>query len=173
MDRLTERQLVDTFLKSRNEHDFRCLYRLHDKRLYRMSVHLSAGDRMSADDIMQEMWIRAIKNIGRFEWRSSLYTWLVGILINCAKEHRKIGQGNESLRLEDAMQMVDGITAEERMDLMKSIGQLSPGYRTVLLLHDLEGYTHEEIGAMMGLSEGTSKSQLHHARAVIRKLLVN
>ena len=122
---------------------------------------------------MQRAWIRAVEGLGAFAWRSSLATWLGGIAINCAKELWRI----ERRELVTDQEPDPGtarslsLSAEDRIDLERAIEGLPHGYRQVFVLHDLEGYTHEEIGALLGIESGTSKSQLSHARRRLRAVL--
>jgi RNA polymerase sigma-70 factor (ECF subfamily) len=104
-----------------------------------------------------------------------LSTWLGGIAINCARELWREGGGrNEALDEEqDQLPLARGSPAgpEDRIDLERAIERLPQGYRQVFVLHDVEGYTHEEIGGLLGIEAGTSKSQLSHARRRLRSAL--
>ena len=109
-----------------------------------------------------------------FRWESAFSTWLAGIALNCARgQLRKRKRRNETgtdglLELHDDGRRPD---PGRRLDLEAAIGALPDGYRTVLVLHDLEGYTHPEISDRLGIAVGTSRSQLHHARRAVRELL--
>ncbi len=166
-----EKLLVQAFLQTRSEKLFRELYRKQTPALYRLALQLTSGDILAGEDIIQEMWIRAIRGLAGFRWQSSLKTWLSGIVINCCREHnRKMELSNTTV--EDLENLL-GITQkpEIRIDIQQALVALPEGYREVLVLHDIEGYKHEEIGVLLGISEGTSKSQLFHARKAIKKLL--
>lgn len=123
-----------------------------------------------ANDAIQDTWIRACAVLSRFEWKSSLKTWLTGILINCIREQSRKNRHREEQLPDDLPENID-VTPGEQLNLEQAIARLPVGYRQVLLLHDLEGYTHDEIGALLDISAGTSKSQLHYARRAIRTLL--
>ena len=114
------------------------------------------------------MWIRACTRLSKFEWKSSLKTWLTGILINCIREQSKKKREEQ---LPDDWPASIAMPNGAHLNLEQAIARLPAGYRDVLLLHDLEGYTHEEIGAVLDINAGTSKSQLHYARKAIRKLM--
>jgi RNA polymerase sigma-70 factor (ECF subfamily) len=167
----TDQQLVHKFLNTGDERAFRQLYRSHTPNLYPLALRLAGGSETDAQDALQETWIRACKKLQRFEWKSSLRTWLTGILINCVREaNREFQQRRE----EELPEEYSGDTVEPSwtgVDLDQLIARLPSGYRHVLTLHDIEGYTHEEIGAFLDISSGTSKSQLFHARQVLRSLL--
>jgi RNA polymerase sigma-70 factor (ECF subfamily) len=123
-----------------------------------------------ANDAIQDMWIRACTGLSKFEWKSSLKTWLTGILINCVREQNKKNRHREE-QLPDDWPASIAAANGSHLNLEQAIARLPSGYRDVLLLHDLEGYTHEEIGAVLDINAGTSKSQLHYARKAIRKLM--
>jgi RNA polymerase sigma-70 factor (ECF subfamily) len=163
-----DQTLVKRFVEKRDEETFREIYRRHTPALYRLAVRLLAGSEADAAEAVQETWIRACRLLATFEWRSSLRTWLTGILINCVRELSRGSNHNESLPDELAGPPADEPT--ERMDLERAIAQLPPGYRHVLVLHDIEGYTHEQISAQLGITSGTSKSQLFHARRALRAM---
>lgn len=111
------------------------------------------------------------KSLSRFEWKSSLRTWLAGILINRTREfnRERWRQPEEELRHEVPASTI--VRPGERIDLEQAIARLPAGYRQVLVLHDIEGNTHEEISLLLEISVGTSKSQLFHARKTVRAML--
>lgn len=161
-----DQDLVNRFLKSRSENDFKALYRKFSDRLYRIAFMLSKKDDQLAADILQETWITTIAKLSQFQWKSKLETWLTGILINKFREQiRKSGALSEP---EDKVIIEN---AHVRMDLEKAILSLPQGYREILVMHDLEGFKHHEIAEALGISEGTSKSQLYQARKKMRTLI--
>jgi RNA polymerase sigma-70 factor, ECF subfamily len=167
----TDQVLVKRFLRAGDEAAFRELYRRHSPRLYALALRLAGGSEADAQDAVQDTWIRACGTLAGFEWRSSLRTWLAGILINRSREiAREHGRRNEE-ELSDEMPISIAARQGQAIDLEQAIARLPAGYRHVLVLHDVEGYTHEEIGALMEISAGTSKSQLYHARKAVRAML--
>lgn len=167
----TDRSLVLSFLRTRDEMAFRELYRHHTPALYSLALRLVGGSEADSQDVIQETWVRACKMLPGFEWNSSLKTWLSGILINCAREFcRKRHRRSEEQLTDEFLSTIAGWTAEG-MGLDQIIARLPQGYRHVLVLHDIEGYTHEEISALLEISVGTSKSQLYHARKAVRAVL--
>src|SRR5687767_8629934 len=84
-----DKAFVKKFLKTRSEKAFRQLYRQHSQNLFRLAIHLTDGDKTASEDILQEMWTRAIYHLTEFRWQSELRTWLSGILINCCREHNR------------------------------------------------------------------------------------
>jgi RNA polymerase sigma-70 factor, ECF subfamily len=169
-----ERALVHRFLADRDDRAFREIYRQHGAALYGFARSLVARNAV-VDDIVQEAWLRAVRRLPTFDGRSSLRTWLIGFVVNCCRESwrdaRRHGaeQGADNPR-EDAAQPANNHA--EKLDLERALARLAPGYRTVLLLHDVQGMTHEEIGDLLEIAPGTSKSQLARARQVLRGLWV-
>ena len=129
---------------------------------------------MASEDVIQEMWLRAIHGLPKFEWKSSLRTWLTGILLNCVREHGRKAKLSGQWKMDSGSASTLGTppAADGNIDILNALARLPPGFRDVLVLHDIEGFTHEEIGRLLEISEGTSKSQLFHARKAMRKLLM-
>jgi RNA polymerase sigma-70 factor (ECF subfamily) len=164
---------VDAYLAARDEAAFRALYRRHAPALWRMALRLSRGADEEAREIVQETWVRAASRLGTFRWESSLRTWLISIALNCAREQaRAAGREQSMADVEGAAGGSAAPPSVDSIDLARAIDALPDGYRRVLVLHDLEGYTHDEIGGLLGVEPGTSKSQLHRARARVRARLV-
>ena len=167
-----DRRLVALFLARRDEGAFRALYRRHTPFLYRLLLRLSGGDSQTAEEGVQETWARAVERLGEFAWRSQLRTWLAGIAIHWSREDARRRRRDASVALDDEALPAPGASAPiDRMDLERAVSELPEGYRAALLLHDVEGFTHEEIAAALGVDEGTSKSQLFRARRSLRLLL--
>jgi RNA polymerase sigma-70 factor (ECF subfamily) len=133
-----------------------------------------------AEDLAQEAFIQLFRKIGSFRGESAFTTWLHRLTVNQVLMHfRKKGVKLEQTTDdgETPVQIVAGtgnpnqMPVVDRIALDRAIGQLPPGYRTVFVLHDVEGHEHEEIARMLGCSVGTSKSQLHKARMKLRTLL--
>jgi RNA polymerase sigma-70 factor (ECF subfamily) len=167
----SDRELVAAVVTRGDEAAFRTLYRRHTPRLYRTALGVAAGDRAEAEEIAHEAWIRAVAGFGAFEWRSLLSTWLVSIAVNCARERRRDGSRVEALDTEPSAPDREMESAPARIDVERALARLPPGYREVVVLHELEGYTHEEIAELLGIEPGTSKSQLHHARRRLRAMI--
>lgn len=154
-----------------DEAAFRALYDRHTPRLLRFALQITGGaGRGLAEDVVQETWIRAVEGLAGFERRSRLATWLHGIALNVAREalRREAGAGRDPVEVVDPAGPPDPVG---RIDLERALGALSEGRRAVLVLHDLQGYTHEEVAGMLGIAEGTSKSQLHDARGALERML--
>jgi len=165
-----EAVLIDRVLAG-DERAFRSLYREHAGTLFRLALRFLAGDQASAEDAVQEAWARAVRGLAGFEGRASLRSWLSAIVVRCCLERiRWERRGGETLP-DDAPSRVPTGSAEARVDLERAFEALPGGYRSVLVLHDIEGYTHEAIAEMLDINPGTSKSQLSRARASLRRAL--
>lgn len=154
----------------------RALYDGHVDRVYRL-VFRYVGEPDVAEDCVQETFIRAFDRLGDFRGDSALGTWLGAIAISTALtalRKRKRASGREAV-WDEAEQLaaprVPGVEPDLKTRLHEEIDQLPEGYRMVFLLHDVEGYTHQEIGRMLGVQAGTSKAQLFRARARLRERL--
>jgi len=165
-----EARLVEGVLRG-DEASFRILYRRHADRLFRLALRLTGGVDADAEDVMQESWRRAIGGLAGFEGRSSLITWLSSIVTRCALERHRVARRESEARPPDVVSPADAGRTFRRLDLERAFEALPPGFRTVLVLHDIEGYRHADIAELLGVAAGTSKSQLSRARARMRELL--
>jgi RNA polymerase sigma-70 factor, ECF subfamily len=153
----------------------RALYEDHVDRVYRVAFRL-AGDEDLARDFTQEAFVRAFQRLEEFRGDSAFSTWLhtivVSVSLNGLRKVKRL-RTRETV-LEDAEAL--GVSTRQvdpdlRDRLYRAIDALPQGYRTVFVLHDVEGYTHEEIGQMLGIQAGTSKAQLFRARGRLRESL--
>jgi RNA polymerase sigma-70 factor (ECF subfamily) len=158
--------LLATFLARRDEASFLVLYRAHTPYLYRLALRLLGGRRADAEDAVQDAWLRATPRLAGFRGESALRTWLAAFAINCCRERlRRRGPVLEDTSPRDDETPGAAVPPEEdRLALEQAIARLPDGCREILVLHDLEGYTHEEIAGRLGIVAGTSKSQLARAR---------
>jgi RNA polymerase sigma-70 factor (ECF subfamily) len=155
----------------------RALYDAHVDRVFRL-VYRMAGDLDRAKDYTQETFIRAFSRLRDFRGESRLSTWLGSIAMSVTLNGlRKVRRLNErEVALEDVSPM--GRTTREaepdlKVRLTQAIDDLPDGYRAVFVMHDIEGYTHEEIASSLGVHPGTSKAQLFRARARLRQALAD
>lgn len=158
---------------------FEELYRRHYRRVYALTLRMM-GNPTEAEDMTQEVFLQLFNKIGMFRGESAFTTWLHRMTVNQVLMHfRKKSTRSELLtdEGETPVQIVKGTenpsTAPviDRIGLENALKQLPNGYRTVFVLHDVEGYEHYEIAEMLGIAEGTSKSQLHKARLKLRQLI--
>ncbi len=158
---------------------FEQLYERHNRRVYSLCLRMTTNT-AEAEDLAQEVFIQLFRKIGSFRGESAFTTWLHRLTVNQVLMHfRKRGvrleqttdDGETPVQVVVGTQNPNSMPVVDRIALDKAIGQLPPGYRTVFILHDVEGHEHEEIARLLGCSVGTSKSQLHKARMKLRGLL--
>ena len=152
---------------------FEGLYRRHVGRVYALCLRMSA-DPALADELCQEVFVRAFERIDSFEGRSELTTWLHRLAVNVVLTERR-GSLRRLARVEPMedpeadSRPRDGKDHAAAMSLEAAIGRLPEGARHVFVLYDVEGYKHEEIADLLGVTVGTSKAQLHRARQLLRE----
>jgi RNA polymerase sigma-70 factor, ECF subfamily len=155
------------------------LYRTHARRLYGLTVRMLSNT-ADAEDMLQEIFLAAHRKLDSFRGESALGTWLYRLAVNLCLDHLRSRAGR-------AMQLTDALDDEPalpdagsrglaertvtKMDLERALAQLPEGCRTAFVLHDVQGLEHREVGEIMGIAEGTSKSQVHKARMRLRTLL--
>lgn len=159
---------------------FERLYRANVGRVLAICVRMCSGDRGRAEDLVQDAFVRAWERLPQFRGESAFSTWLHRLTVNVVLEAQR-SERRERARLEPADALNDaGDVAPplaprerhaDRMDLAAAIAALPPGARAVFALHDVEGYKHEEIAAMLDITSGGSKAQLHRARRLLREAL--
>ena len=155
----------------------RALYDAHVDRIFRLAYRM-AGDLDRAQDYTQETFIRAFSRLREFRGEAALSTWLgsiaISVTLNGLRKVRRLNQREVSL---DDVVPVGRAPREAEPDLKvrltQAIDDLPDGYRAVFVMHDVEGYTHEEIATSLGVHPGTSKAQLFRARARLREALAD
>jgi RNA polymerase sigma factor (sigma-70 family) len=150
------------------------LYRRFSPRMYAVCLRY-AGNAEEAEDILQEGFIKVFKKLGSFRSEGSFEGWVRRIFVNTSIEHfrRKrylmpVTEKEENTIEGKYLSVLDDLAAR---DIMALVQELSPGYRTVFNMYVVEGYTHKEIGDMLGISEGTSKSQLSRAKVILQDMV--
>ncbi len=151
------------------------LYQLYVGRVF--SVVCRMVGHQDAEEVVQEAFIKIFRGIGSFRGDASIGTWIYRLSVNSSltflsrrkRHNERIRSAGQMHEVADTPPVSGG--ALDRITLERAIGQLPTGYRAVLVLHDIEGLSHEEIANIMGWHRGTSKSQLHKARARMRRLL--
>ena len=137
---MTDQKLVDDFLKNRSEEAFSRLYRLRTPRLYQIALRLVAHNEELAQELIQETWVIAIRKLPEFQWKSKLNTWLTAILINLNRQARRKQEKQNQIIEDVSVHPVEKLDIENSMDLEQAISLLPPGYRQIIILHDIEGY---------------------------------
>jgi len=165
--------------------DFEAIYRRYGKRVYSLCLRLT-GNEAEAEDLTQEAFLQLFRKLDTFRGDSSFYTWFYRLVVNVVLMQFRKRRGLTETPLEGSEDSSprDPIRPHEipvsdtqllgtidRVNLQEALEQLPAGFRTVFVLHDIEGFEHPEIAEMLACSVGTSKSQLHRARLKLRELL--
>jgi RNA polymerase sigma-70 factor (ECF subfamily) len=170
-----ERQLIDGVLSGDPQAE-RLFYDRHVERVWRLAYRFT-GDSDLAQDVVQETFVRAFGKLETFRGESTLATWVTAVATSTALNTlRKVKRFRGHVALEDAAHLAQPGRQSEpdlKRRMAEAIDALPEGYRTVFLMHDVEGYTHEEIGAALGVQTGTSKAQLFRARGRLREALAD
>jgi RNA polymerase sigma-70 factor (ECF subfamily) len=150
------------------------LYRRFSPRMYAVCLRY-AGSSEEAEDILQEGFIKIFKKLDSFRSEGSFEGWIRRIFVNTAIEHfrrkrylQPVTEKEENTIEGKSVSILDELAEKDILDLVR---QLSPGYRTVFNMYVVEGYTHKEIGDILGISEGTSKSQLSRAKVILQEMV--
>jgi RNA polymerase sigma factor (sigma-70 family) len=157
-----------------DRHAFQRLYQMHAARIHGAVYRLAGYDHARAEDITQDAFIRAWQKLPGFRHESAFGTWLYRLAVNVAlMDLRSRGSDPVSVLGDDQLPEAGDtpFCAAEREELERAIAKLPPRARAVLVLHDIEGWTHEDIGNELTMASGTSKAQLHRARWLLRKVL--
>ena len=158
---------------------FEELFRLYRRLVYGLSLRMTQ-DVAEAEDVTQEVFVLLFRKIGGFRGEANFTTWLHRLTVNQVlmrfrknKSRREDALEDEDLRPDESVRPASPRAGQliDRITLESAIAKLPPGYRAAFILHDVEGYEHEEVARILGCAVGTSKSQLHKARTKLRKLL--
>lgn len=181
---MTETEVIDK-AKLGDERCFASLYLQHKRRVFSICLRMT-GDHSRAEDLTQEAFIQLFRKIGSFRGESAFSTWLHRLTVNIVLMHfRKKVLAEVALDDTSDSQQEDQPKREiasrdnslhgsvDRIALQRAIVNLPPGYRIIFVLHEIEGYEHNEIAEILGCSIGNSKSQLHKARLKMRTLLMS
>lgn len=154
------------------------LYHRYKRRVYALAVRIVGA--VDAEEVAQEAFIRIFRGLDKFRGDAALSTWIYRLAVNAALSHRtRRGGPGSHASSESPEAVLEGEAAAEpargdavlRARLQRALERLPAGYRTVIVLHDIEGLEHEEVASILGCHVGTSKSQLHKARARLRAIL--
>jgi RNA polymerase sigma-70 factor (ECF subfamily) len=180
--KLTESEAIER-AKQGDEGAFKVLYDLHKRRVYSLCLRMTQNT-ASAEDLTQEAFLQLFRKIATFRGESAFSTWLHRMAVNVVlmqlrKKNLPIvpidetteGDEDGTVKKEPGAPDDRLTGAIDRLRLQRAVDELPPGYRTIFVLHDVEGYEHNEIAEMVGCSIGNSKSQLHKARLKLRELL--
>ncbi|MGH9378170.1 MAG: RNA polymerase sigma factor [Terriglobia bacterium] len=176
-----ESQLLDRARRGEEE-AFAALFEKHKRRVYSLCLRMT-GDTAEAEDLTQEAFLQLFRKLSTFRGESAFSTWLHRLVVNVVlmrlrkKGIQKVSLDEADNSQEEPVKREYGendrrlMGSIDRIALNDAIGQLPPGYRAVFVLHDVQGYEHNEIARIMNCSVGNSKSQLHKARLKLREAL--
>ena len=168
----TDNALIAQIAADGSEAAFRELFKRYTPRLLQFVMRILGSAAGDAEDVVQETWLRAAPALSNIRGDSSFGTWLCGIGLNASLEQLRRGTRRAREQTIGDMDLPGrSLQSDDRMDLDWAIAKLPPGGRTVLVLHDVERFTHYEIASHLGIAEGTSKAQLFKARRTMRALL--
>jgi RNA polymerase sigma-70 factor (ECF subfamily) len=155
---------------------FELLYREHSPRIYALCLRLRAGDSSDATELLQDVFIKAWRRLDTFRGDCAFASWLHRLAVNTMLENAR-SEGRRTARvlpMEDTSRL-DGAARssgiELKMDMENAIASLPKGARLAFVLHDVEGYQHQEIAEQLSVTVGTVKAQLHRARRLLRERL--
>ncbi len=182
-NQLSEAEAIDR-AKQGDAEAFQVLYEMHKRRVYSLCLRMTANT-AEAEDLAQEAFLQLFRKIATFRGESAFSTWLHRLSVNVVLMHLRKkslpvvsleettqGSGEEDSPKKDfGADDVALAGSIDRLQLQKAVEDLPPGYRSIFVLHDVEGYEHNEIATIVGCSIGNSKSQLHKARMKLRDLL--
>jgi len=177
----TEAEAIER-AKQGDEAAFEVLYQLHKRRVYSLCLRMVSNP-AQAEDLAQEAFLQLFRKVGTFRGESAFSTWLHRMTVNVVLMHLR-KKGLPVVSLEETIETDEESQKKElggedlklagsldRLQLQRAIEKLPPGYKTIFVLHDVEGFEHNEIATMVGCSIGNSKSQLHKARLKLRDYL--
>jgi RNA polymerase sigma-70 factor (ECF subfamily) len=181
-DGLSEADAIER-AKQGDAEAFQALYDRHKRRVYSLCLRMTANT-AEAEDLAQEAFLQLFRKIGTFRGESAFSTWLHRLSVNVVLMHLR-KKSLPVVSLEETTQNTEEDSPKkdfgaedlslagsiDRLQLQKAVESLPPGYRTIFVLHDVEGYEHNEIAGIVGCSIGNSKSQLHKARMKLRDIL--
>jgi RNA polymerase sigma-70 factor (ECF subfamily) len=155
---------------------FELLYREHSPRIYALCLRLESGDKTNATELLQDVFIKAWRRLDTFRGDCAFVSWLHRLAVNTMLENARRDQRRTArvLPMEDTSRLPGAARSsgvESRMDMESAIASLPKGARLAFVLHDVEGYQHQEIAEQLSVTVGTVKAQLHRARRLLRERL--
>ena len=162
--------LIRRFLRG-DERAFRTLYDRHTPRLKMTLQRLLGPRRQDVDDVVQDTWLAGCRGLQGFRGDAKFSTWLTSIGVRTTLNHLRRPRAEVEIELIGELALPSGAAPGTSVDLERALETLSDQQRMVVVLHDVEGFTHEEIGNQLGMAAGTSKATLSRAREMLRRVL--
>ena len=148
---------------------FERLYEMYRGRVYSTAYRM-LSNRADAEDVTQDVFVKVFKKLNSFRGDSTVSTWIYRIAINACLDFRRRRRLRQAVSLDDGLEVGSTPLSVTRL-IESALPRMAEGYRRVFVLHDIQGMKHEEIGKILGITDGASKSQLHRARAFLRREL--
>jgi RNA polymerase sigma-70 factor (ECF subfamily) len=154
---------------------FEAIYRAHNAAIYALCRRM-VGDEREARDLVQDVFVRAWQRLPTFKGQSALATWMHRLAVNVVLEHMRSAKRDLARFVDDddttdTLPATRGASPDTQMDIDRAVAQLPAGARSVFVLHDIHGYSHDEISQMTGIAAGTARAQLFRARRALMRLL--
>jgi RNA polymerase sigma-70 factor, ECF subfamily len=162
-------EVVQTERQTGTDLTFEQLYETYRGRVFSTAYRM-LSNRADAEDCTQDVFVKVFKKLGSFRGESAVSTWIYRIAVNACLDFRRRRRLRQAVSLDDGMEVGSTPLSVTRL-IESALPGMAEGYRQVFVLHDIQGLKHEEIGKILGITEGASKSQLHRARAHLRREL--
>ena len=162
-------ELAETERRATEELTFERLYETYRGRVFSTAYRM-LSNRADAEDVTQDIFVKVFKKLGSFRGESAVSTWIYRIAVNACLDFRRRRRLRQAVSLDDGMEVGSTPLSVTRL-IESALPRMAEGYRQVFVLHDIQGLKHEEIAKILGITDGASKSQLHRARAVLRREL--
>jgi RNA polymerase sigma-70 factor, ECF subfamily len=162
-------QVAQTVRQTGEDLTFERLYEMYRGRVFSTAYRM-LSNRADAEDVTQDVFVKVFKKLKSFRGDSAVSTWIYRIAINACLDFRRRRRLRQAVSLDDGMEVGSTPLSVARL-IESALPRMAEGYRQVFILHDIQGLKHEEIGKILGITGGASKSQLHRARAFLRREL--
>ena len=162
-------EVVKTERETGADLTFERLYEMYRSRVFRTAYRM-LSNRADAEDVTQDVFVKVFKKLGSFRGDSAVSTWIYRIAVNACLDFRRRRRLRQAVSLDDGLEVGSTPLSVTRL-IESALPRMAEGYRRVFVLHDIQGLKHAEIGKILGITDGASKSQLHRARAFLRREL--
>jgi RNA polymerase sigma-70 factor (ECF subfamily) len=160
---------VETDRQAGTSLDFERLYETYRSRVFNTAYRM-LSNRADAEDVTQDVFVKVFKKLGSFRGDSAVSTWIYRIAVNACLDFRRRRRLRQTVSIDEGIEVGSTPLSVTRL-IESALPKMAEGYRQVFVLHDIQGLKHEEIGKILGITDGASKSQLHRARAFLRREL--
>lgn len=161
--------VTETERQTGEELTFERLYEMYRGRIFSTAYRM-LSNRADAEDVTQDVFVKVFKNLSSFRGESAVSTWIYRIAVNACLDFRRRRRLRQTVSIEEVVEVGSTPLSVARL-IESALPKMAEGYRRVFVLHDIQGLKHEEIGKILGITDGASKSQLHRARAFLRREL--